>query len=93
VIQRGDVENAARLARIRLGEDEVSQLASDLERIVGYVEQLMALDVEGVEPMVQPTSLPCPRRADEAGEVVGRKALLGSHGYDDGLVRVPRVID
>lgn len=93
MIQRDDVVKAARLARIQLADSEVERLAADLERVVGYVEQLMAVDVAGVEPMVQPTTLPCPRRSDEPASVIGRGALVGSAGFDDGLVRVPRVVD
>jgi aspartyl-tRNA(Asn)/glutamyl-tRNA(Gln) amidotransferase subunit C len=93
VITRDDVIQAAKLSRLALTEPEVAKLAGDLERIVAYVEQLQSVDVEGVEPMVQPFDLDTVRRADEPAPVIGRKALEGSKGYDDGLVRVPKVVD
>lgn len=94
MIERDDVVRAAQLARLRLGDDEVARLAADLERVVGYVELLMTVDVTGVEPMVQPLTLPCPRRPDVPAGVIGRGALAGSRGFDaSGLVQVPRVID
>ena len=93
MITKDDVVGAARLARVALADAEVERLAGDLERIVAYVEQLQAVDVDGVEPMVQPFDLPTVRRADEPAPVVGRRALEGWRGYEDGLVRVPKVIE
>ncbi len=93
MITRDDVEKAARLSRLRLEPGELDALAHDLERVVGYVEQLMAVDVEGVEPMTQPFAEASPRRADEPRPVLGRAAVAGGPGYDDGLVKVPKVIE
>lgn len=93
-ITRNDVENAAKLSRLALTEQETTKLAGDLERIVAYVEQLQRVDVDGVEPMVQPFDLDTVRRDDEpSAAVIGRRALEGSKGYDEGLVKVPKVID
>lgn len=94
MIHKDDVVKAGQLAKLRLRDDEVERLAADLERVVGYVEQLMSVDVNEVEPMIQPAALPCPRRKDEPGDVIGRRALAGSAGWDEsGLVRVPKVIE
>ena len=96
MITRADVEHAAKLARIRLGDDEVDAIARDLERIVGHVDALMKVDVERVEPMTHPGDVQPRRRDDVVDEhVLGRQALAGSAGFDDdtGLVRVPKVIE
>ena len=93
MIGRDDVVKAARLSRLALTEAEIGRIAIDLERIVGYVEQLGAVDVEGIEPMVQPFDLEGVRREDVAAPVIGRAAIAGSAGYDDGLVRVPKVVE
>ena len=94
MITRSDVTQAAKLSRLALTEPEIEKIAGDLERIVAYVEQLQAVDVEGVEPMVQPFDLETVRRADApSADIIGRKALEGSAGYDDGLVKVPKVIE
>jgi aspartyl-tRNA(Asn)/glutamyl-tRNA(Gln) amidotransferase subunit C len=93
MITRDDVIQAAKLSRLALSEAEIEKIAGDLERVVAYVEQLQSVDVEGIEPMVQPFDLETVRRADEPTDVIGRRALEGSKGYDDGLVRVPKVVD
>lgn len=45
------VRRIARLARIAIDDAEASQLQVELSSIMGWVEQLSALDVEGVEPI------------------------------------------
>ncbi|MDD2876253.1 MAG: Asp-tRNA(Asn)/Glu-tRNA(Gln) amidotransferase subunit GatC [Acidiphilium sp.] len=45
------VRRIAKLARIRLDDDEVPRLEGELNAILGYVEQLSEVDVEGVQPL------------------------------------------
>ena len=45
------VRRIASLARIRLEEDEVGRMQAELNGILGWIEQLQAVDTEGVEPM------------------------------------------
>ena len=45
------VRRIAKLARIRLEDAEVATLQTELNAILGYVEQLSEVDVEGVEPL------------------------------------------
>ncbi|HEY4224170.1 MAG TPA: Asp-tRNA(Asn)/Glu-tRNA(Gln) amidotransferase subunit GatC, partial [Myxococcota bacterium] len=97
MITRADVEHAAHLARLRLREDEVARFTHDLERIVAHIETLMAVDVTGVAPMLQPFAQQSasPRRPDVTEPVLGAAALAGSAGLDASarVVKVPRVIE
>ncbi|HQT84040.1 MAG: aspartyl/glutamyl-tRNA(Asn/Gln) amidotransferase subunit C [Acidiphilium sp. 37-64-53] len=45
------VRRIAKLARIRLADDEVPRLEGELNAILGYVEQLSEVDVDGVQPL------------------------------------------
>ena len=45
------VRRIAKLARIRLADDEVPRLEGELNAILGYVEQLSEFDVDGVQPL------------------------------------------
>ena len=54
----------AELARLQLSEDEVQQFTAQLQSVLGYVEQLKAIDVTGVEPMTRPHSMELPLRED-----------------------------
>ena len=87
-----DVAKMASLARIRVNDAEVQRLSADVARVIDYVELLFAVDVEGVEPMRQPAVETGPLRPDEPRPVLGVRAIAGSAGAVDGLVRVPKVI-
>lgn len=93
-LSKADVEKLARLSRLSLPEGELDGMLDQLNRIVGYVEQLSEVDVDGVEPMVHAVPTTLRHRADTAREdVVGRDALTGSAGYEDGLVKVPKIVE
>lgn len=89
-----DVRHVAQLARLALSTDEELAMAADLSRILGYVEQLNELDLEGVPPMERVAD-----RADSLREdVVERRieradALASAPDADDRYFRVPRVME
>jgi aspartyl-tRNA(Asn)/glutamyl-tRNA(Gln) amidotransferase subunit C len=45
------VRRIASLARIRLEEEEVGRMQAELNGILGWIEQLQAVDTTGIEPM------------------------------------------
>ena len=45
------VRRIAKLARIRVADAEISVLQTELNAILGYVEQLNEVNVDGVEPL------------------------------------------
>jgi len=64
-LSRDDVLKLARLARLRLSDDEVSKLQDELSEILGYVEMLQKVDTDGLEPTSQVTGLTNVTRPDE----------------------------
>jgi len=89
-----DLRKVARLARLALPDDELQKLGGQLNAIVGYVELLREVDVEGVEPLSHAIHMEQPRRKDEPLEaVVGPRGLAGSAGFEDGLVKVPKIVE
>ena len=62
------VRRIAALARIRLEEAEVERMQLELNGILGWIEQLQAVDTEGVEPMAggAPTAQPAMRMREDA---------------------------
>jgi len=46
------VRRIARLARIGIEDHEVTRMQGELNSILGWIEQLSEVDVEGVAPMV-----------------------------------------
>jgi aspartyl-tRNA(Asn)/glutamyl-tRNA(Gln) amidotransferase subunit C len=83
----------AELARLRLDDAEVDALAHQLARIVGYIEQLQAVDVTAV-PEHAPSTAAAPLRPDQAGAVLDRaRVLSGVPDAHEGQVRVPRFVE
>ena len=50
-LDHATVRRIATLARIRVEEDEIPRLQAELNGILGWIEQLNEVDVEGVEPL------------------------------------------
>ena len=52
-----DVKKVATLARLELSPGDLSQMADQLNKILGYVDQLNEVDTEGLEPLAHPLPL------------------------------------
>lgn len=50
MIDREQVLHVAKLARLKLTDDEVEKMTGELSKILEHVERMEALDLEGVEP-------------------------------------------
>ncbi len=50
-LEPATVRRIAKLARIRVEDSEVAVLQTELNAILGYVEQLNEVDVTGIEPL------------------------------------------
>lgn len=92
-----DIETArrvARLARIRVEEDALPGLASEFNAILGFVEQLQEVDVEGVEPMVGVTPMRLKRRQDVVTDGGQQdKVLANAPDARAGFFAVPKVVE
>jgi len=94
-LTRRDVETIAHLARLGITEDELPAYVGSLSRIIGFVEQLAAVDTADVEPMAHPLEDQVQRlRADEVDET-DRRGLYqrNAAAIEAGLYIVPKVIE
>jgi aspartyl-tRNA(Asn)/glutamyl-tRNA(Gln) amidotransferase subunit C len=73
-----DVAYVAELARLELSEEEKALFQPQLESIVGYVEKISEVDVDGVEPMMHGRELSNVFRADEVRPSMPREEALGN---------------
>lgn len=89
-----DVQRLAQLSSLQLDEGEVEGLRTDLENILGYIEQLSELDTEGVEPTYQVTDLQNVWRPDEVDDYgVDRDTLLAlAPAAEKNQIKVPKVL-
>ena len=93
-IDKETVRKVARLARIAVTEEELEPLAGELGSILGWVEQLREVDVDGVEPMTSVTPMALKRRADEVTDG-GRRDDIFANAPDarEGFFAVPKVVE
>jgi aspartyl-tRNA(Asn)/glutamyl-tRNA(Gln) amidotransferase subunit C len=64
-LTKEQVRHIARLARLRLTDEEVQKYSGELSAILGYIEVLNELQTEDVEPTAQVTGLTTVVRDDE----------------------------
>ncbi len=90
MIDREQVLHVARLARLRLSDDEVERMSSELSGILEHVERISALDLDGVEPTSHVIELQNVLRPDEPRPSWPReKVLEPAPDAADGAFRVP----
>lgn len=84
----------ARLARLRLSEDEREKLIADIDSFLDYVGQLTALDTDDIDPTYQVTSLETPLRSDHPGQPLASELALGNApDRRETAFAVPKVIE
>jgi aspartyl-tRNA(Asn)/glutamyl-tRNA(Gln) amidotransferase subunit C len=93
-LTRDDVLKLAGLAKLELTDKEVERFQKEMNEILGYVEQLQSVDVEGLEPTHQVTGLKSVMRKDEVKDYgISRDALLKNvPAVENGQIKVKRVL-
>jgi aspartyl-tRNA(Asn)/glutamyl-tRNA(Gln) amidotransferase subunit C len=92
-LSQEEVETTARLARLRLSEEELTAFAAELSQIIDYVSALKELDTRGVEPLTHavPMSLRTAPDIPEAPLPV-ELALSQAPQSKDDCFQVPHII-
>ena len=88
------VKRVAHLARIAVNEDEAQRMMGELNGILGFVEQLSEVNVDGVEAMTSVTPMAMKKRADEVTD--GNKAadiVANAPNTDQNFFLVPKVVE
>ena len=88
------VRRIAKLARVRVEDGEAELLAGELGTIIGWVEQLNAIDVTGVEPLTGPVEAAQRMRADVVTEGDRHADILANAPERVGaFFAVPKVVE
>ena len=88
-----EVKRIAELARLELTQDEIAKFQPQLEKILGHVETLTALDVSGVEATSYSASIFGRMRDDVPHESLPPEAVLqNAPDQAQGQIRVPKVV-
>jgi len=93
-IDQNTAAKVAKLARIKVEEDRLPELAADFNTILGFIELLGEVDVDGVEPMTSVTPMRLKRRADVVNDGdQQQKVLSNAPDAREGFFAVPKVME
>ena len=93
-VDKDTVKRVARLARIAVSDEEAEGLKTELNTILGFVEQLNEVNIEGVEPMTSVLPMEMRKRRDEITEGYRPDDVLANApDSEDNFFVVPRVVE
>jgi aspartyl-tRNA(Asn)/glutamyl-tRNA(Gln) amidotransferase subunit C len=76
MIDRDQVLHVARLARLKLTDEEVERMAVELSAVLDHIEKIGELDLEGVEPTSHVVPVENVLREDEPRPSWPRETML-----------------
>jgi aspartyl-tRNA(Asn)/glutamyl-tRNA(Gln) amidotransferase subunit C len=89
-----DIDHLATLSRLALTPEEKAKFAAQLGDILGHIEQLKQVNVDGVEPTAHATPIFNVLQADEPRPGLPvEEALRNAPAQRDNMVLVPRVVE
>ena len=93
-VDQATVKRVASLARIAISDERAESMRDELNAILGFVEQLNEVDIEGVEPMTSVVHMETKMRADNVND--GEKAdeiMANAPASEDHFFMVPKVVE
>ena len=88
------INKIAKLARIRLSEEEAKDLLKEMNSILDWVEQLNEVNTDNVEPLANISSSILPQRKDETKDINSKDEILkNSPDKLEGYFAVPKVVE
>jgi aspartyl-tRNA(Asn)/glutamyl-tRNA(Gln) amidotransferase subunit C len=93
-VDAATVKRVAHLARIALPDSDVERMQGEINAILGFVEQLAKVDVDGVEPMTSVTPMRLKQREDRVTDGSIADAIVANAPMsDDHFFVVPKVVE
>ncbi len=88
------VRRIARLARLRLEDGQVARVQAELNGILGWIEQLNEVDVDGIEPLAGAARMALKMREDVVTDGGMAEAVLANAPDRAGdFYAVPKVVE
>ena len=88
------INKIAKLARIKLSEEEARDFLKDMNSILDWVEQLNEVNTDSIEPLANISSSVLPQRKDESKDVNNSDEILqNSPDKLEGYFAVPKVVE
>lgn len=93
-LDHATVRRIASLARIHVEEDEIPRLMTELNGILGWIDQLNAVDVAGVEPLTGAAHMALKMREDVVTDGgYPEKVLANAPDRAGAFFAVPKVVE
>lgn len=93
-VDQATVRRIAHLARIAVKDEDVPHLQQELNAILAFVEELGAVDVDGVEPMTSVIPMKMKLRADAVTDHAGADVIVANApAREDNFFTVPKVVE
>ena len=93
-VDEATVRKIARLARIKVTDEEAKALERELSGILDWVEQLDEVDTEGIEPMTRVVAMLLKKRADVVSDGgIADDILANAPAREDHFFVVPKVVE
>ena len=93
-IDENTAAKVAKLARIEVESPDLKSLAKEFNDILGFIEQLNEVDVEGIEPMTSVTPQKLIRRSDSVTDGNKQTSVLNNAPISrEGFYAVPKVVE
>lgn len=93
-VSEKEVRYVANLARLQLSEEDVKNLAGDMNKILGYMDLLNEIDTSNVAPLEHVIEMDSRLRTDvEKPTITHEEALKNAPDADSDYFRVPKVIE
>jgi aspartyl-tRNA(Asn)/glutamyl-tRNA(Gln) amidotransferase subunit C len=93
-VDQATVKRVARLARIKLKDEDIPRLEGELNSILGWIEQLNEVDVSGVEPLTSVVSMKMKMRKDVVADGHNPASVVkNAPVQDDNFFAVPKVVE
>ena len=93
-VTKDDVRKVARLSRIAVPEERLEEMAGELNGILGWIDQLNEVDIEGIEPMTAVVATKLPMRDDVVTDGnIQDQILANAPSSADGFFVVPKAVE
>ena len=87
------IAHLSRLAKLKFDKESSERMKSDLKTILGFVDRLLEVDTEGIEPLVYMSEEVNVLRADEISNIVSQEnALKNAPQKDSDYFKVPIIL-
>lgn len=88
------LDHIAELARLEFQDEEREEIKNDMTRILGFIEEMNAVNTDQVEPLVYMSDARNVMREDDVRtEITQQEALKNAPDRDSDYFKVPKVID